>query len=138
MTIRPLNLILLSDKFAFAKLPSDAPIPSWATSGSFFSITGSPDELSIVCLQALLPQGIEHEPGWRCIRVAGTMDFSVIGVLASLVGPLAEAGISVFAISTFDTDYLLVKEAVLEEATAILQQAGHSIQATPTGNLYLS
>jgi hypothetical protein len=81
----------------------------------------------VVCFQSLVPEEVRCEGGWHCLRVAGAMDFSQVGVLASLVGPLAEAGISVFAISTFDTDYLLVKQADLETTMAVLRQAGHSI-----------
>ena len=128
MVIRPLNLILLPDTFAICRLAPDAAIPTWATAGSFFSVTRTLDELSVVCLQSLVPEKVRCESGWRCLRVAGAMDFSQVGVLASLVGPLADAGISIFAISTFDTDYLLVKQADFEEVTAVLRQAGHTIQ----------
>jgi hypothetical protein len=122
-----LNLIPLDGLFAIAKLPPDAAIPAWANSGPFFSITRTPDELSVVCPESQVPPGVQSEPGWRCVRVAGKMDFSVVGVLASLVGPLAEAGISVFAVSTFDTDYLLMKEAAWEQARELLVEAGHSV-----------
>jgi hypothetical protein len=125
--IRPLHLILLPDPFAICKLAPDAAIPSWAMAGSTFSITRTNDELSIVCLQSFVPEEIRCEPGWRCFRVAGSMDFSQIGLLASFVGPLAEAGVGIFAVSTFDTDHLLVKQANLEKAMAALQQAGHTI-----------
>jgi hypothetical protein len=74
-----------------------------------------------------VPEGVVAERGWRCLRVAGTMPFSVVGVLTSLTVPLAEGGISVFAISTFDTNYLLVKEDDFENAITVLQQAGHSL-----------
>jgi hypothetical protein len=127
MTQQRLNLDPLDGLFAIAKLPPDAAIPSWASSGPFFSITRSADELSIVCPEAQVPSGVQAERGWRCVRVAGTMDFSVVGVLASLVGPLAEAGISVFAVSTFDTDYLLLKEAEWERAKERLVGAGHDL-----------
>jgi len=123
-----LNLILSPDTFAVCRAAPDDPIPSWAASGPIYSITRTPDELSIVCLQALVPAGIRHEPGWRCLRVAGTMDFTAVGDLASLAGPLAEAGISLFAFSTFDTDYLLVKETDLEKSKAALRRAGHTIE----------
>jgi hypothetical protein len=123
-----LHLILLSDTFAICRLAPDAAIPPWATAGSLFSITRTNDELSVVCLQALVPEKVQSERGWRCLRVAGAMDFSQVGILASLVGPLAESSISVFAISTFDTDYLLVKQADLEKATTALRQVGHTIQ----------
>jgi hypothetical protein len=123
-----LKLIALDGLFAVCKLAQDSPIPPWATAGSFFSITRTSDELSLVCTEAVVPAGVQCERGWRCLRVAGTMPFSLVGVLASLVMPLAEAGISVFVISTFDTDYLLVKEQDFENAVAVFRQPGHTIQ----------
>jgi hypothetical protein len=126
MLTRALDLILLPGTFAVCKLPADAPIPSWATSGTLFSITRTADELSVVCEESLAPQGVTCERQWKCFRVAGSMPFSLVGVLASLVQPLAEAGISVFAVSTFDTDYVLVKAADLERTQRALEQAGHS------------
>jgi hypothetical protein len=122
-----LALTLLPDTFAVCRLDHDALVPAWASSGTFFSITRTADELSVVCSQSLVPDGVRCERGWRCLRVAGTMDFSMIGVVASLVTPLAEAGISVFVISTFDTDYLLVKENDLQRAKATLRSAGHTV-----------
>ena len=92
------------------------------------SITRTGDELSIVCCQDQVPNDVIAERGWRCVRVAGTLDFSEVGVLKTLVGPLAEAGISIFAISTFETDYLMVREADLERAVAALTEAGHDIR----------
>jgi aminoglycoside 6'-N-acetyltransferase I len=124
---RQLPLLLLNGTFAVCRLNSNAPIPAWATADHFFSITRTADELSVVGRQDAVPEGVVAERGWRCLRVAGTMPLSVVGVLASLAAPLAEAGISVFTISTFDTDYLLVKEDDFEKAVAVLKQAGHSI-----------
>ncbi len=122
-----LSLTELEGPFAVCKLDKDAAIPKWATTGQIFSITRTSDELSIVCAEAVVPDDIQCERGWRCLRVAGAMPFTVVGVLASLVTPLAEAGISIFAVSTFDTDYLLVKEQDFEKAVAELQRAGHSL-----------
>jgi hypothetical protein len=127
MQPQPLNLIPLDGRFAVAKLPPDAALPAWVGSSSFISITRTADELSIVCPESLVPSGAKCERGWRCVRVAGKMDFSAVGVLASLVGPLTDAGISVFALSTFDTDYLLVKEVVWDQARETLVRSGHSI-----------
>jgi hypothetical protein len=127
MAFRQLTLILLPDTFAICRLEPDASIPPWATASGFFSITRTADELSIVCRQSDVPEGILCERGWRCVGVAGTIEFSVVGVLASLTAPLAKAGISVFSISTFDTDYLLVKETDLEGAVAALRQESHII-----------
>jgi hypothetical protein len=126
--MRPLHLIVLPDTFAICRLAADAAIPTWATAGSIFSITRTGDELSVVCQQALVPPGIRSEGDLRCLRVAGALDFSQIGIVAALVRPLAAAGISVFVVSTFDTDYLLVKAANLDNALAVLRQAGHTIQ----------
>jgi hypothetical protein len=75
-----------------------------------------------------VPEGIKGERGWRCLRVTGTMPFSLVGVLASLAAPLAEAGISTFAISTFATDYLLVKEQNFEKSVGALRTAGHTVR----------
>lgn len=125
--MRPLSQLVLEGIFAVCRLGPSAVVPSWASAGNFFSITRTADELSVVCPQSAVPEGVRSEGGWRCLRVAGAMDFSLVGVLASLVGPMAEAGISVFALSTFDTDYLLVKEADFEKAKAVLRQTGHSV-----------
>jgi hypothetical protein len=123
-----LRLVLLSDTFAICRLPADSPIPAWAT-GELVSITRTADELSIVCRANTVPEGVRCEPGWRCLRVAGTLNLSLVGVLASLAVPLAEAGVSVFAVSTFDTDYLLVKEASLARGIETLQAAGHWVRS---------
>jgi hypothetical protein len=128
MVNQPMELILLPDRFAICRLAPGTAIPPWATASNIFSITRTSDELSIVCLQSLVPDEVRSEADWRCFRVAGMMDFTQVGILASLVGPLADAGISVFAISTFDTDYLLVKQATLESATAVLRRGRHTVQ----------
>lgn len=120
-----LALTLLPDAFAICRLDVNAAIPAWATAGPFFSITRTAEELSLVCLQSLVPDGIRCERDWRCFKLAGPIPFTTVGVLACLVQPVAEAGISVFAVSTFDTDYLLVKENDLERAMAVLRTAGH-------------
>jgi hypothetical protein len=128
MIFHQLRLVALSDLFAVCKLHADAPVPAWCTATGFFSISRSGEELSVVCRQDAVPEGIKCERGWRCLRVAGSIDFAVVGVLASLVAPLAKAGISVFAISTFDTDYLLVEALDFDRAVGALQKAGHSFQ----------
>lgn len=127
MAFHHLNLIVMDGTFAICKVACDSPIPSWATTGSFFSITRTADELSIICREDSVPEDITCERGWRCLRLAGAMAFSVIGVLASLTAPLADAGISIFAVSTFDTDYLLVKAEDLGRAVDTLRQNGHTV-----------
>jgi hypothetical protein len=109
------------------RLDAGDAVPAWATTGQFYSITRTAEELSVVCPQGLIPDGVRCEHGWQCLRVAGTMDFSMIGVVASLVTPLAEVGVGVFVVSTFDTDYLLVKENDLPRATTVMRAAGHEV-----------
>lgn len=123
-----LKLRLLPGTFAVCRLEPDAAIPAWALAGILTSISRTPDELSIVCPEAQVPEGILAEKGWRCFKIQGPLPFAMTGVLASLVNPLAEAGISLFAFSTYDTDYVLVKDAALERALTALLQAGHSIE----------
>ena len=128
MTLHQLTFIVFSELFAVCKLDHNAPIPAWASAGTLFSITRTADELSIVCPQSLIPDVIRCERDWRCLRVAGTMEFSMIGVVASLSQPLADAGIGIFVTSTFDTNYLLVKENDLEKAVVALRAAGHAVE----------
>ena len=123
-----LTLLPVDGTFAVCRLAADSSIPTWAAADHFFSITRTAGELSVVCRQDAVPEGVACERGWRCLRVAGTMPFSVVGVLASLTAPLAHAGISVFALSTFDTDYLLVKAEDLGRAVDTLRQHGHTVQ----------
>ena len=89
-----MDLIVLDARFAICKLAADAPFPDWAFAGPFVSITRTADELSLVCLQDSVPDKVKCQREWRCLRVAGTLDFSKVGILASLVTPLAQAGIS--------------------------------------------
>jgi hypothetical protein len=123
-----LTLSVLPDVFAICRLDSDAAMPGWATAGGFFSITRTQDELSIVCLQDAVPAGVRCESGWRCLKVEGPLALTLIGILASLTSALAQAGINLFAVSTYDTDYLLVQEDKLERAILALSEAGHTIQ----------
>jgi hypothetical protein len=122
-----LNLLLLPDLYAVCRLPAGAPVPAWAV-GDLVSVTRTSEETAVVCLQGAVPDAVHREAGWRCLRVAGKLDFSLVGVLASLLVPLAEPGVSVFALSTFDTDYVLVQEAGLGKALAALRAAGHEIE----------
>jgi hypothetical protein len=124
---RHLELTLLPERFAISRLASDAPIPQWATQGPFFSVTRTGDELSVVTELSRVPVGVQSQPGWRVLKVHGPFVLSEIGVLASLAAPLAEARISLFAVSTFDTDYLLVASETLPAAIAALERAGHTI-----------
>jgi hypothetical protein len=121
-----LTLIELPGRFAVCRLEPDTSIPEWAFR-DVFSITRTDEELSIVCHEEFVAAGTVCEGGWSGLKVQGPLDFGLTGVMASLVGPLAEAGISIFAISTYNTDYLLVKSARLQEAIEVLARAGHKM-----------
>ena len=123
-----LELLGVAGSFSVCKLPTGSPLPPWATAGDLFSVTRTADELSVVCRQEAVPDGAVSEKDWRCLRVAGAMPFTLVGVLASLTTPVAKAGVGVFAFSTFDTDYLLVKEAEFPKAVAALRAVGHVVE----------
>lgn len=129
MNIAPryLELSLLPGRFAISKLAPDAHLPAWAARGSFYSVTRTRDELSIIVEEAHVPAGTQSQSGWRVLRVHGPFILSEIGVLTSLTTPLADARVSVFVVSTFDTDYLLVTEEQLTSAIVALDGAGHAI-----------
>lgn len=122
-----LRLSILPERLAVCRLAASDAVPAWAASGSFSSVTRTPAELSIVCAEAAVPGSVGRESGFRAYVVAGPLDFGLTGVIASLTEPLARAGVPVFVVSTFDTDYLLVREERLEEASAVLRRAGHSM-----------
>jgi nitrilase len=123
----PRVLVALPHRLAVCRLGPKDPLPAWASGGAFYSITRTADELSIVCSQDLVPAGTRCERDWRCLRVAGAMPFELVGVVAGLTAPLAAAGLSVFVLSTFDTDYLLVKEPQWAAALEVLGRQGYSI-----------
>jgi hypothetical protein len=115
----------LPGSFAVCRLALDAPIPSLTATALFTSITRTAEELSIVCSTDQAPQNAKCESPWTCFKLEGPFPFSLTGVLASFLDPLAERGIPIFAVSTFDTDYILVKEAHAATAVETLQAAGH-------------
>lgn len=127
MSTPNLSLVVLRDLFAVCRLPSDESVPSWALSGNLYSLTRTPDELSIVCDQELVPEGVQAVRRWRSMKVEGRLDFTMVGVLSSLTSSLASAGISIFAISTYDTDYLFVRDNDLERGVAVLRKDGHHV-----------
>jgi uncharacterized protein len=126
LSLRRFQLTLLPETLAIVGLPPDADLPAWATEGSFFSITRTKDELSIVVEESRVPANVQFQGGWRAIKVRGPFVLTEVGVLASLAGPLAAARVSLFVISTFDTDYLLVASENLPGAMAALERAGHT------------
>jgi hypothetical protein len=121
---------VLGEQLAVCRLPSEARIPAWALEGGFFCVVRTRDELSIVCREDVctadrIPDGAPVERGWVALKLEGPFPFSMTGVLASFVQPLAEAGIPIFALSTFDTDYVLIKRQDLEQAVLALAAARH-------------
>jgi uncharacterized protein len=123
-----LDLTVEAWELAVSRLPPDAVVPDWATRGAFHAITRTPAELSIVCEAAYVPGDVRSEKGWRCFSVAGPIPFELTGVLSSIAAPLAEARVGIFAISTFDTDTVLVSGARLADAVHALQSAGHRVK----------
>ncbi len=128
-----LRLSLLPGRFMICRLPPDAPVPSWAMRGDFYSVTRTADELSAVCREAETPDDVRRHSGRRCMKVEGPIDFSETGILSALARPLALARISIFALSTFDTDWILVRERDLAETVRVLQEAGHEISGEQSG-----
>jgi hypothetical protein len=115
----------LAGTFAVCRLPADAPMPRSIESDSFLSITRTSDELSIVCGTNHVPENAKCESPWTCFKFEGPFPFNLTGVLASFLDPLAAARIPIFAVSTFDTDYVLVKEESGPAALKALRDAGH-------------
>jgi hypothetical protein len=122
-----MNLTILPDSLAICRLSPEEDVPEWALIGEFVSITHTGDELSIVCAEQSVPPDVKADREWRALKVEGPLDLALTGVLASLANPLAEAQINLFAVSTFDTDYLLIKGYNLAHACEVLRQAGHSV-----------
>ncbi|HJQ29606.1 MAG TPA: ACT domain-containing protein [Rubrobacter sp.] len=125
---RDLSLTVLEARIAVCRLDVGTEIPIWATEAPFFSVTRTEDELSIVCPEVDIPAGVSQEQGWRALKLEGPFELSVVGILASVAKPLAEAGVSLFAVSTFDTDYVLVREGNLDLAVDALREHGHEVR----------
>ena len=122
-----MKLHTLDELYAIVRLDPDAELPDWVRGGHFWSATRSESELSIVCCEEDVPTDASAERGWCALELAGPLDFSLTGVVAALVTPLAEAEVPIFVISTFETDYLFVRERDLERSVEALAEAGHSV-----------
>ncbi len=121
------SLTLLPEPIAICRLSATEPVPVWATASAWWSITRTPDELSVVCAESLVPAGVSASRGWRALRVTGPLPLDQTGILASVTGPLAAARISVFALATFDTDYVLIPDLQRAAAIEALEHAGHRV-----------
>lgn len=122
-----LVLTVIPETLTICRLAPGAELPAWTMSGPFWSITRTPDELSIVGTKGCVPTGVHAEGAWRALKIAGPIPLSAVGVLASVAEPLARAGINFFAISTFDTDYILVASDRVEDARLAFAQVGHVV-----------
>jgi uncharacterized protein len=126
---RQVPLEVLNDRLAICRSNKDEPLPSWAKApgGEFFSATRTRDELSIIIANPRAPREAKCERDWRLLMVKGPLDFNLVGIIAGLSGTLADAGVSIFALSTYDTDYIMVKQTDLERALAALRRAGYPV-----------
>lgn len=125
-----LPLELLPDTLAVCRLEARAPLPDWAQQASgFLTVSRTAEELSITTVQRVLPADVACVRDYRALRVRGPLPLDLIGILAAIADPLADAGLSIFAISTYDTDYVLVKAQDLDAALEVLERAGHQISA---------
>ena len=124
-----LRLTALEEPLAVCRLGPEAEVPPWVGSaaGGISSVTRTAEELSIVCPARVVPRGVLCERGWRALKMEGPFDLSLVGILASVVAPLAGAGVNVFVTATYDTDYVLVKEENLKLAVAALRERGHEV-----------
>ena len=132
----PMTLDVLAESLSVLRFTPDADVPEWALrASSFASVTRTVDEISVVCPTAHVPSASlagrsTRDDGWRALKVVGPFAFTEVGVLVQVAAPLAAAGISILAVATFDTDYVLVQEATLARAIATLLAAGHTVRAT--------
>ncbi|MGW4464391.1 ACT domain-containing protein [Micromonospora sp. NBC_01796] len=126
-----LDIALLPEEYAVCRLPAGSSLPAGLLGGTaesgVLSVTWTADEVSIICRADRAPVEATVETPWRCLQVAGPLDMALTGILASLVVPLADARVNIFAFSTYDTDYLMVPAVRLAEALATLTHAGHRV-----------
>jgi len=126
---RKLVLNVLEESLSIVRLSPDERLPEWIDGDSWCSVTRTPDELSVVCASWLVPSGVQCTGPWRAMQVAGPLDFALTGILSRIADPLAHAKISIFAVSTYDTDYVLVREQDVGQAAACLKSAGIVVRA---------
>jgi uncharacterized protein len=124
---RHLKFRQLRGPYAILRLPPDAPVPTWATSREFTSITRTADELSIVCPSGHVPKDVPAGPRWMCLKLEGPFLFSQTGILLSFIQPLSGNGVPIFAVCTYDTDYILIQEEHMGGVVELLRQAGHEL-----------
>lgn len=126
---RGMSLTLLPDAMAISRLDPEAPLPAWAVSAPWWSITRTAEELSVVCAEAHVPAGVAASRGWRALKFDGPLPLDQTGILASVTAPLAAARVSVFALATFSTDFVLIPAAQQATAISALERAGHAVRS---------
>ncbi|WFC42651.1 ACT domain-containing protein [Pseudoxanthomonas sp. SE1] len=124
-----LALALLPGRYAVAQLPADSALPAWWPNTGMRHAGWTDEELSLVCEEAHVPEDVRCQRGWRMFKLQGPFDFALTGILEAVLDPLAAAGVGIFALSTYDTDYVLVQAPQLDEAVSALRDAGHRIDA---------
>lgn len=120
-------IVVQPEPLSICRLPGDAPIPAWAMQRAFFSVTRTSDELSVVCASIQVPPGVTAHDGWRALKLVGPFDLLLVGILLGVAAPLAVAGVTIFPIATYDTDYLVVRDDQLSAAIGALRDAGHQV-----------
>jgi hypothetical protein len=123
-----LSLRILPGLYTVCQLVAGAAIPAWATNSAFFAVVATLDELSLVCAGEQVPPDVRQEANWRLLQVVGPLDFALTGVLSALTVPLAGAGVSIFALASYNTDYLLIRAHQLDAALLALGAAGHHVE----------
>lgn len=127
MTTPSLTLRLLPDRYAVAQLPPDAAMPDWWPASGMRHASWTDDELSLVCEETHVPDDVRCQRGWRMFKLQGPFDFALTGILKAVLDPLAVAGVGIFAVSTYDTDYVLVQAHQLDVSLQVLREAGHRL-----------
>lgn len=120
---------LVDAEYAITRLNIGTPLPEWLMGPGFWTVSSSREEMTLVCRAARIPPGVQSSGGWRCLRIEQHFSFDVPGVLASVLNPLSEAGVGIFANSTFSTDYVFIMGSDLDKAVAALKAHGHEITA---------
>ncbi len=125
--IPKLKFRVISGSFAICRLPAADPVPEWAKGGPFTSVTRTSEELSVICPADRVPSQYKPETPWFCLELEGPFAFSQVGILYSFIQPLVQSGVPIFAVSTYDTDYILIEDNFRLSALQALQSAGHRI-----------
>jgi uncharacterized protein len=126
-----LTIHVLPGTLAVGRLPAGSPAPEWAMGGALVAVVRTPHETAVVCDAGVVPPDVQRQSGWVALMVAGPLDFALTGVLAAIAVPLRDAGVSIFAVSTYDTDYVLVPADRLDDAVTGLRSAGHVVAVHP-------